>query len=413
LFRVRKFFNLIFAAGLLLSACQSAPPATPKPAGAPKASPAAAQPSGPEATPALPVASPIVQLVQGATVTPGQAAAHVFLWGEPETTSRDLQLAKDAGFTWVKQRFEWRNIEKSKKDAFEWYEAERIVDAVNKAGLGLIVRLDNQPEWARRDQLFPKSGPPDKLEDWKDYVEAVAEHFKGKVAAYEIWNEPNINREWGDAAPNPQAYVDLLKISYTAIKKEDPNALVISAGLSPTTETSERAMPATAFLEGMYTAGAKDAFDMLGVHAPGFKAEPEADPATVARDPALTNNDPSPEEARRAYAFRHVEDMRAIMVKNGDSAKQVGIMEMGYTADPRDTSPYRWHSVTEEQKGEYLVRALQYARKNWSPWIGLMTVIYIASPQWKASDEQYYWSLTNPDGTPRPAYAALQAMPKP
>ena len=79
-------------------------------------------------------------------------------------------------------------------------------------------------------------------------------------------------------------------------------------------------------------------------------------PAVVAKDPALTNNDPSPEAARRAYAFRHVEDMRAIMVKNGDSAKQVSIMEMGCTADPRRHSPYAWHSVTEEQKAEYLVR---------------------------------------------------------
>ena len=130
--------------------------------------------------------------MQGVTVTPGQAAAHVFLWGKPDTTARDFQLAKDAGFTWVKQRFEWRNIEKSKKDAFEWYEPERIVDAVNKAGLGSIARLDNQPNWARRDKIFPKSGPPEQLEDWKDYVQAMAEHYKGKVAAYEIWNEPNI-----------------------------------------------------------------------------------------------------------------------------------------------------------------------------------------------------------------------------
>ena len=31
---------------------------------------------------------------------------HVFLWGNPETTQRDLRLAKDAAFKFVKQRFE-------------------------------------------------------------------------------------------------------------------------------------------------------------------------------------------------------------------------------------------------------------------------------------------------------------------
>jgi hypothetical protein len=71
-----------------------------------------------------------------------------------------------------------------------------------------------------------------------------------------------------------------------------------------------------------------------------------------------------------------------------------------------------WHSVTEEQKGEYLVRALQYAKQNWSAWMGIMTVIYIPDPSWTASDEQYYWSVTNPDGTARPAYNALKARPR-
>jgi hypothetical protein len=364
-------------------------------------------------TPTLPVASPVAQLAQAGKVTPpAQPGVHVFLWGNPDTTQRDLQLAKDAGFKWVKQRFEWRYIEKTKKDAFEWYEAERIVDAVNKAGLGLIARVDNQPEWARRDDAFPKTCPPEKMEDWKDFIQRFAAHFKGKVAAYEIWNEPNLAREWCDLQPDPKAYTDLLKVAYTEIKKIDPNAVVISAGMSPTTEDSPRAMPDLKFYEGMYTAGAKGFFDMLGVNAAGFKAEPEADPATVAQDPSLTNNDPSPTEMKRVYAFRHVEDVRQVMVKNGDESKQISVLEMGWTADPRPNSPYAWHSISEQLKGDYLARALEYGRKNWS-WVGMMTVIYLPSPTWTASDEQYYWSIANPDGSLRPAYNTLKQSLKP
>lgn len=409
--RARVLLNLLLASGLLLAACSapSSPPESKTPSARPKGTSSPVAKTGPQATPTLPVAAPTVQLVQNGKVAPAQPAVHVFLWGHPDTTERDLKLAKDAGFAWVKQRFEWRYIEKTKKDAFEWYEAERITDAVNKAGLGMIVRLDNQPEWARRDKIFPKNGPPDDMENWKDFVEQVAEHFRGKIAAYEIWNEPNLAREWGDQRPDPAAYTQMLKIAYTAIKKVDPNALVITAGLSPTTENTERAMPATTFLEGMYAAGAKGYFDMLGANAAGFKAEPEADPGVVAQDPVLTNNDPSSPELKRAYSFRHVEDLRAIMVKNGDQDKQIGIMEMGWTSDPRPDSPYAWHSVSEQQKGDFLVRALKYARENWSPWIGMMTVIYIASPDWTPSQEQYHWSITNPDGTLRPAYDALKA----
>ena len=38
-----------------------------------------------------------------------------------------------------------------------------------------------------------------------------------------------------------------------------------------------------------------------------------------------------------------------------------------------------------------------------------MVVLYIPEPEWTANDEQYYWSITNPDGTARPAYGALKA----
>jgi len=37
-----------------------------------------------------------------------------------------------------------------------------------------------------------------------------------------------------------------------------------------------------------------------------------------------------------------------------------------------------------------------------------MTIIYIPDPAWEPSDEQYYWSILNPDGMTRPAYDALK-----
>lgn len=397
-----------------LAGCQSAPPPSPtaKP-GASEASKPTSKPGAadtkPSPTPAQPVAAPSVNLTQDKRVAPVSPAAHVFLWGHREEADRDLKLAKDAGFTWVKQRFEWRNIEKIKKNDFQWFEPDVTVDRINKAGLGIIARLDNQPDWARKDKIFPASGPPDNMEDWKDFVQSFAERYKGKIQIYEIWNEPNISREWGNLKPDAKAYTEMLKISYTEIKKIDPNAIVVSAGLSPTTEQSDRAISDTVFLKDMYTNGAKAYFDMLGIHAPGFKAAPDMDPGVVAKDPQLSNpGDPSPETAKRAYSFRHAEDMRKIMEDNGDQAKQVAIMEMGWTTDSRPNSPYAWHAVTPEQQADYLVKAYQYAKANWSAWAGPIVVLYIPEPEWTANDEQYYWSITNPDGTARPAYNSLK-----
>ena len=91
------------------------------------------------------------------------------------------------------------------------------------------------------------------------------------------------------------------------------------------------------------------------------------------------------------------------------------LLEFGWTIDPRPNSPYAWHAVTAEQQAQYLERAYAYAKENWRPWIGVMSLIYIADPQWGPEDEQTYWSVVYP-GYPElrtaPAYYGLQQMPK-
>jgi hypothetical protein len=377
---------------LLLVGCSSGPATPPSPGAATKPSPAVAVPA--------PLA--------GGRIPSIDPAVHVFLWGNAGTTARDLQLAKEGGFHWVKQRFEWRNIEGKNKGNFEWNEPDRIVDAITQAGLRVLARVDNQPKWASSSIQWPGSGPPDNPKDWTDFLTALATRYKGRIQAYEIWNEPNLDREWGGKTPSPTAYTAMLKSSYQAIKAADPQALVVSAGMSPTTTVGAQAIPDLEFIRQMYAAGAKDNFDVLGVHAAGYKAEPCADPATVAQDPALTNNDPSSADLKRIYAFRHVEDVRALMVQQGDDAKQMAVLEMGWTTDARPGSPYAWFAVDRDQQAQNLVGAFQCARQNWQPWMGFLTVIYIPEPAWTQQDEQYWWSITNPDGEPRPAYTALK-----
>ena len=201
-----------------------------------------------------------------------------------------------------------------------------------------------------------------------------------------------------------------MRRSYQAIKAIDPEAIVISAGLAPTTRWDDVAMPDTVFVQGMYDAGAKPYFDALGVHGAGYKVPPLTDPEVVANDPLLNNNDPSPPELKRIYAFRHVEDVRQVMVQNGDADKRVVVLEFGWTVDPRPDSPYNWHAVSEAEQAKYIIQAYNYARENWQPWIGVMSLIYVANVDWTADDEQTYWSITKPeypDFQARPAYWAL------
>lgn len=338
----------------------------------------------------------------------------VFLFWREEVADRDLRAVKEAGFRWVKQEIAWREVEGHAKGLWQWETPDRIMDQIDAYGLKMIVRLGAQPNWAS-PAVVPDISPPDDLQDFYDYVFAVADRYKGRVAAYQIWNEPNLAREWGDRPPNPAEYVEMLKVGYQAVKAADPQAIVVSAGLAPTTRHDAEAMPDVYFIQGMYDAGAAPYFDVLGVHAPGYKSPPETDPAVVARTPELNNGDSAPEELRRVYSFRHVEDVREIMVRNGDAAKKVVVLEFGWTVEPRPESPYYWHAVDRIQQAQYFERAYAYAIEHWQPWIGVMSLIYVADPSWHMDMEETYWSIIYPyypEFRAAPAYFGLKKLEK-
>ncbi|MDM8532243.1 beta-galactosidase [Anaerolineales bacterium HSG25] len=383
--------------------------------------PAPAEDTPPDAAPEKPKYPVPTINTEPVSMNSPDFSMQVFLFWQEEIADRDLSLVQDAGFTWVKQEFAWREIEGAGKGIYDWTRTDRIMDQIDAHGLKVIVRLGVQPEWAAPGVHMPEVGPPDNMQDFADFVTAVAERYQGRIDAYQIWNEPNLAREWGERPPNAAEYTELLKIGYESIKAVDPFPIVISAGLAPTTRNDDVARPDTYFIQEMYDAGAAPYFDALGAHGAGYASPPEEDPAVIAQTPGLANpgdfkeENNVPEELRRVYGFRHVEDVRAIMVKNGDEAKKVVLLEFGWTVDPRPDSPYKWHAITQEQQAEYFVNAYQYAKQNWRPWIGIMSLIYVANPQWHQGDEQTYWSIIYP-GYPElnaaPAYYNLKDMPK-
>jgi hypothetical protein len=334
-------------------------------------------------------------------------AVQAFLWWKPEIARRDLTLVQEMGFTWVKQQFAWRDVEGVAKGHFDWTRPDDIVRRANNRKLKLLARIDRQPFWTQPEGTQPlENAPPSNLQDFADFCYVLADRYRGRIAAYQVWNEPNLSREWGNRPPDPNGYVELLKACYVSIKRADPSALVISAGMAPTGTWTDQVMPDDMFIEQMYQAGAAPYFDILGVHAPGYKAPPETSPDDVARSPDLGG--------QRFFCFRRVEDLRALMVKYGDSGKQIAVLEMGWTTDPIHPE-YAWHAVDEQTQADYLVRAFKFAKENWSPWISIMTVIAFGDPLWTEDDEQYWWTIVYPDWPEirvRPAYDALKNMPK-
>jgi hypothetical protein len=336
-----------------------------------------------------------------ATMLSPDFGAQAFLWWRPEIADRDLLLMQEAGFNWVKQAFAWETIEGAGKGQYDWSISDRVVTHVNDSNLKLLARLSSDPDLTD----FWAGHPPGNADDFADFAFALASRYNcsaqaaGCIQAYQIWNEPNLAREWGDNRPNPAQYAEFLRKAYAAIKRGNPNAIVVSAGMAPTGDNNDLAMPDDVFYDALYQAmgGSSDGyFDMLGVHGAGFAAPPDLDPAVAASDQRYGGY--------RFFTFRHVEDIRNIMVKYGESDKRVVLLEFGWTTDPVNPS-YRWHGkdagITNPVQAAYLREAYEYAAANWQPWIGLMSLLTMPNLDWledgnPEDEEQFWWAIMEP-----------------
>ncbi|MBK8051266.1 MAG: cellulase family glycosylhydrolase [Anaerolineales bacterium] len=342
--------------------------------------------------------------------------AQAFLWWRPELAQHDLNLMKDGGFNWVKQSFAWETIEGAGRNQFDWTISDRVVKQVNDTGLKLLARLSIDPD--KRD--FWAGTPPNNADAFAEYAGALAARYNcqpgsaGCIQAFQIWNEPNLAREWGGQRPNPVEYAAFLKKAYAAIKAGNPNAIVISAGMAPTGDNNDNAMPDDIFYDQLYQAMGGNStgyFDMLGVHGAGFAAPPELDPAEAAANKEKYGG-------YRFFAFRHVEDIRKIMEKYGDTGKKIVLLEFGWTFDEVNPA-YKWHGrdagIDRTVQADYIKRAYQYAVANW-PWVGLMSVLTMPNADWlndgdAFDEEQFWWAIMEPSQQPetkwRPAFMEL------
>ena len=321
-----------------------------------------------------------------------------FLWWDNGDSGKHLDWVRLLSFSHVKQTFAWRDLE-PQPGRWDFAQSDRIFREVARRGLSIIVRLGQTPGWARAsDQRDARDAPAQDITRWAAYCAKIAERYQGQIAAYQIGNEPNLSREWGDKPPDPAGYVKTLAACSAAIRAADQAAVLISAGLAPTGTYDDRAMPDDIFLDHMYRNRFQQHIDVVGVHAPGYSA-PEISPD-------------SEQALQRWFTFRRVEDLRKIMLSHDDAARQMAILEFGYTTEQINPD-YKWFSVSEAQQAELLERAYEYAIANWRPWVGLMVLIYLPDPSWRQTDEEYWWSIVEPDsGIPRDAFFTVANMRK-
>jgi polysaccharide biosynthesis protein PslG len=339
--------------------------------------------------------------VNGMAEGPLAVGMNVFLEQEvePERRQRSLELLRAAGVTWIRQELPWEQIEPLARGqttdpnfgGSTWAKFDDIVDRVTTMGMKLVLRLDTSPRWALPPDAPDGLSPPLNSADYFDFVSQVAARYRGRVAAYQVWNEPNLTSEWGGKPPDARAYAALLRGASERIRAADPGALVVMAALSPTLTENTDALNELIYLQQLYDAGVKGSFDVLAVQAYGLRGGPD-DPRTGAED----------------VTFSRPTLVRAVMERNGDPAVPMWATEMGWNVNPPSFAVQQFGRVTPSLQARYTVRAFERAREQW-PWLRVGFVWFWKRPDETNRDQDWYWfRVADPDFTLQPVYYALR-----
>ncbi len=124
----------------------------------------------------------------------------------------------------------WANLEPA-KGQWQFGTLDGYVSLAEQHGTGLLMSLGGTPTWASaRPQLKSNYYPgftaePANIEDWREYVRTVVSRYKGRMQAYEIWNEPNWTDYWSGSMDQ---MLTLTREASQIIRDVDPKALVVS-----------------------------------------------------------------------------------------------------------------------------------------------------------------------------------------
>jgi len=163
----------------------------------------------------------------------------------------------------------WAIVERKKGEyAFDPVTDQAITDTVNN-GVNILFTLDygnalyedtpwhvdQGPFWRHGHPFTGDGGPttPEAIEGFVNYARFIAQHLKGRVKYYEIWNEEN-SWAWYGSPPAPKAFGTLLRETAKALKEIDPEIKVISGGtaaLAPTFISQALAEGAGPYLDGI------------------------------------------------------------------------------------------------------------------------------------------------------------------
>lgn len=291
-------------------------------------------------------------------VSPYGVHSHVTRGDEHPFLEEEIVRMKEANIEWLRTGFVWSSLER-KEGEWNFERCDDVVEQCEAAGIRIMGLLHGSPRWAEPTI--------EHLDAWRKFVRTTVTRYRGRVPAWQVWNEPNLKSFWEN--PNPKHYAALLRASYEEIKRADAEAIVVWGA---TSQLDWRFLRAS--LED-----AEGKFDVMAIHPYGY-------------------GDP---RAPEAYIPDAIDELHGLLAEYGVGDRPIWFTEWGW---PSHTGR---RGMPDRQQGQYIARAYILALH-----AGLQRGFWYEFQERKETDEENEdaFGMLEYDLKPKPAYRAYRTL---
>ncbi|MEA9987213.1 beta-galactosidase [Subtercola sp. RTI3] len=288
----------------------------------------------------------------------------------PQEADQRAAAMEAAFVNYDREEFEWKRIEPS-NGSYDWPKFDQTVAVASARNLSIIGKLVYSAPWASSAPAGTPAAnveyyPPTNIQDYVDYAVAVVHRYKSSVHVWEVWNEPDSSSFWMPS-PDANAYSRMLKLTYAAIKAEDPSATVLTGGLVGFDYP---------FMETLRANNVLSSFDGLGLHT-------------------FVNTSPETSE------FGNWLDTAAAYIAKYSPGKKIWITELSWSSCT--VSPTCRSGVSEADQASFLSRAYLSAASR-----GVASIAWWNLVDYGSSGSTLdNYGLIESAGRQKPAYSAL------
>ncbi|MGC9521404.1 MAG: hypothetical protein ACP5HG_05920 [Anaerolineae bacterium] len=335
------------------------------------------------------------------------------------------QIKYQLGLSWVKQQVRWDHFS-TEPGHMDWSAYDVMVEFAAERELKVMLSVVGAPTWSRTYiDDNPQAAPPDDMGRFVDFLGDLVDRYKGRIHAIEVWNEQNLDREWDtEEGVKAERYVEMLRLSYQAIKSRDLNIIVISGALSPTGVVATdpqnpnryTAIDDYDYLQQMIDAGFLSYADCVGVHHNGYNVPPDVAWDEGYDDPTASFRGPF-DAPHHSFSFKSTLLGYRDMIEAAGRNTPLCVTEFGWaTSEGFDATPPEFEFAddnTLEEQARWDVEAFQLMRE----W-GIVHLAFLWNLDYSykggigATDPNAPYSILGLKGAARPAYDAIANMPK-